>query len=83
MYVGAGPSLVLLDVESDVVVGDAIAMSLNSEDKAWGFNAVVGFEMQNFFIEGQYLWAKAGVEDAPDLDKSQYGGVSVMAGYRF
>lgn len=80
VYLGAGPSLVLLDLSNDAPV---YSTTFFAEDKAWGFNAVAGFQMQNFFVEGQYLWAKAGIEDYPNADKLQVGGFSVMAGYRF
>jgi hypothetical protein len=80
LYLGAGPSLVLLDLENDA---PEYATTFFAEDKAWGINAVAGFQMQNFFVEGQYLWAKASIEDHPDADKLQVGGFSVMAGYRF
>lgn len=79
LYLGAGPSLVLLDV--DIVLGN---VSFNADDKAIGFNAVVGFEYSNFFVEGQYLWTKADFEiEGFDTEKVQYGGLSVFAGYRF
>lgn len=78
VYLGAGPSLMLLDVNSGVY-----SSTLNVEDKAWGFNTVAGFEMENFFIEGQYIWAKANLKGYYDMDKVQYGGFSAMAGYRF
>ena len=80
LYIGAGPSLVLVDLDTDVPVYNT---TFFAEDKAWGLNAVCGFQMQNFFVEGQYLWAKVGIEDLPNADKLQVGGFSVMAGYRF
>ena len=79
LYIGAGPSLVLLDV--DLVLNN---VSYNADDKAFGFNAVAGFEFDNFFVEGQYLWTKAEFEiEGLETDKVQYGGFSFFAGYRF
>lgn len=79
LYIGAGPSMVMID--TDLYVDN---ISVGVDDNAFGFNALIGFEYENFFVEGQYLWTKAEFEVAGvEMEKVQYGGFSILGGYRF
>lgn len=83
-YIGGGASFVYADATSSANVG-GVNISVSTDDTAFGFNGVVGFQYGMFFVEGQWLWAEAtfdlaGVDIAEDV---QLGGPSFWVGVRF
>lgn len=85
-YFGAGFSMVYADLTATDY--DNAGVEITADDWAMGFNALIGIEYGNFFVEGQYIWAQAEFEEFNFLkedieDDLNVGGFNVMAGVRF
>lgn len=82
-YLGAGFSMVHTDIE---VTNNGVATS--QDEFAMGFNIIGGVQYENFFVEGQCIWAKAEFDDLAfikeEVDEDmQVGGFNFAVGYRF
>lgn len=82
-YLGAGFSMVRTDI---TVTNNGVETA--QDEFAMGFNVIAGVQYQNFFVEGQYIWAKAEFEDLAfikeEVDEDmQVGGFNFALGYRF
>lgn len=82
-YIGGGFSMVRTDIE---VTNNGV--TTNQDEFAMGFNIIGGVQYMNFFVEGQYIWAKAEFDDLAfikeEVDEDmQVGGFNFAVGYRF
>ena len=80
-YIGGGPSFILTDLSTEA--NDA-PISFDGDESAFGFTVFGGIQYQNFFVEGQYLWADNTLEHAAagEIDLNAHG-FSVWGGFRF
>lgn len=89
-YCGIGPSIVFADCAKYVMEkkeenGQVSSKTLKElNDYGIGFNAIVGLQYRNFFIEGQYLHSRLRDIDIQEGEGDPFtGGFSLWVGVRF
>lgn len=89
-YYGAGISFLFSELNGETgeitSEGEDNRDPVADDDTAIGFNAVLGFERDDMFIELQYVYAKSEDMEIGDLVINQelnFGGLYLWAGIRF
>ena len=81
-YIGGGLSVVYTDVTA--TQGTDVT---EADETSYGFNIIGGAQYGNFFIEGQYIWSEASLEEInflkDDEEDINVGGFNVAIGIRF
>lgn len=78
VYLGAGASMVFVDLSAEVM-----SVTASVDDTSFGFNALVGFSFDKFFVEAQYTWAEVDFGLGSFGEGINVGGLMVAGGVRF